>query len=294
MAISNFIPTIWSENLYNALTEKYVAVAHCNREYEGEIKEKGSVVRICGVGDVSVSSYTKNTDMSAPSALSDNYRDLEINQAKYFNFQIDDIDRAQATPKLMDAAMKNAANALAKDADKYVYGLYAQAGSTITETDVTVDNIINHLIDARTALLAKNVSDADDIVIEVSPAIAGLILKAKINLATDNHATLEKGCIGSIGGCRIFVSGNIVTSGNVGEDQNYKCLARTTRAIAFAEQLSEIDAYRPELRCAGAVTGLHLYGAKVVSPADMVLLDFTVKAPVSDNDDEEDVEGEEN
>jgi hypothetical protein len=48
---------------------------------------------------------------------------------------------------------------------------------------------------------------------------------------------------------------------------------RTTRAIAFAEQLSEIDAYRPEKRFADAVKGLHLYGAKLVYPSEMVLID---------------------
>ena len=50
------------------------------------------------------------------------------------------------------------------------------------------------------------------------------------------------------------------------------CLVRTKRSIAFAEQLSEIEAYRPELRFADAVKGLHLYGAKVVYPEEMVCL----------------------
>ena len=58
----------------------------------------------------------------------------------------------------------------------------------------------------------------------------------------------------------------------------HKCLARTKRAIAFAEQLSEIDAYRPEKRFADAVKGLHLYGAKVVHPTEMILLDLGIAA----------------
>ena len=33
MAITNFISTIWSENLYKKLDAKYVAVANCNREW---------------------------------------------------------------------------------------------------------------------------------------------------------------------------------------------------------------------------------------------------------------------
>ncbi|MBQ9080179.1 MAG: P22 coat protein - protein 5 domain protein [Clostridia bacterium] len=275
MAISNFIPTVWSENLYTQLDKKYIAVRHCNREFEGDIKEKGSMVNIVGVGDVSVFDYTKDTDMSEPQALSDTLRTLSINQAKAFNFQIDDIDRAQCTPKLMNEAMKIAASALANAADAHVFSLFTGAGSTINEAETTAANIIDHLIDARTRLFANNVSDASDIVIEVSPAVAALILKAKIELSTDNADALDNGCIGSIGGCKIYVSNNIASS-DIDGTVFYKCLARTKRAIAFAEQLSEINAYRPEKRFADAVKGLHLYGAKVVYPNEMVLLNLGV------------------
>lgn len=275
MAIKNFISTVWSENLYQALDKQYVAVANCNRDYEGEIRERGNTVKICGLEPITVSDYTKNTNMDLPSILADNVRELVINQAKYFNFQIDDIDRAQSTPKLMDLAMKNAANALADTADSFVYSLYPNAGSRIEVTDPTVDNIVDVLIDARTKLFANNVSDPNDIVIEVTPEIAGLILKAKVMLSTNNGEALESGCIGSIGGCKIFVSNNVFRE-ETDTGISHKCIARTKRAIAFAEQLSEIDAYRPELRFADAVKGLHLYGAKVVYPEEMVLLNLTV------------------
>ncbi len=275
MAINNFIPTVWSENLYVELDKKYIGVANCNREFEGEIREKGNTVRICGINDVSVSEYTKNANMNAPSTLSDTVRELKVDQAKYFNFQIDDIDRAQASPKLMEAAMKNAASALANDADRYVFSLYSQAGTNIKSNAVSVQNIVDLIIDARTKLFTNNVADPEDIVIEVTPEIAGMILKAKVNLSTDNTDVMEAGCIGAIGGCKIFVSNNVCkVEGDAGFE--HKCLARTKRAIAFAEQLSEIDAYRPELRFADAVKGLHLYGAKVVYPNEMVLLDLTV------------------
>lgn len=276
MAISNFIPTIWSETLATALDQRYIAVSNCNRSYEGEIREKGSVVKICGVGSVTVGDYTKNTDMTAPQALSDTVAELAINQAKYFNFQIDDIDRAQCSPKLMSEAMRVAASALAQTADRYVFGLYAQAGSTIKAT-VTASNILDQLIAARTALYTQGVSDMSDVVIEVAPQIAELILKAKIDIAKDNGEALEAGCLGSVGGCKIFVSPNVATE----EDKTnkvmyYKCLARTKRAVAFAEQLSEINAYRPEKRFADAVKGLHLYGAKTVYPNEMVLLNLGI------------------
>ena len=223
---------------------------------------------------MSIGSYVKNTDLDAPETLSDTYRELEIDQAKYFNFQIDDVDQAQASPRLMELAVKSAANALAAAAERHVYSLNCDAGHIIEVQQPSVDNIINTLIDARTILLRENVNDPSDIVIEVTPEIAGLILKAKMGLSTDNSDVLEKGCIGSIGGCKIFVSSNIPVC-TEGATPYAQCVARTKRAVAFAEQLSEVEAYRPEARFADAMKGLHLYGAKVVYPEEMVLLNFS-------------------
>lgn len=275
MAITNFIPTVWSENLYHALDKEYIAVRHCNREFEGDIAAMGDSVKIVGVGSVTVSDYSRNTDMESPETLSDSVRTLDIDQAKCFNFQIDDIDRAQATPKLMQEAMHIAASALANTADRYVFSLYKDAGATVKNSAANPENIISSLIDAVQKLYENNVSKSEEIVIEVSPAVAAMILKAKIGLVSEAHDVLEAGAIGSVCGCRIYVSSNVQTKQESGAVA-HKCLVRTTRSVAFAEQLSEIEAYRPELRFADAVKGLHLYGAKVVYPEEMVLLDVAV------------------
>ncbi len=273
MAITNFIPTVWSESLYRALDKQYIGVANCNREFEGDIKNCGSSVNICGVGWVKVNDYTKNTDMSTPQDLSDTSTTLLINHAKYFNFQIDDVDKAQSNPKLMDAAMSIAASALANEADIQVYGVYNDTENVISAT-CTPDNILSLIIKAREMLYQANVGSSEEVVLEVSPYIASIILQAKIDLSTDNKDAIDNGYLGSIAGCKIYVSNNIHL---IEEDINIysnKCIMRTKRAIAFAEQLSEIEAYRPEKRFADAVKGLHLYGIKVVYPNEMVLLDL--------------------
>lgn len=278
MSITNFIPTVWSESLYNELDRRYIGVANCNREFEGDIKNQGSVVKICGVGSINVGDYTKNTDMSAPQTLDDNARDLVIDQAKFFNFQIDDIDRAQSNPKLMDAAMKNAAQALAETADRYIYSLHMGHPYCRTYESTDETSILDHIIDGREMLYRQNVYDDSEIVLEVSPAVASLIYRAKLDLSTSNAEALETGCIGSIAGCKVFVSNSIETE-RVTEDQTlHYCYLRTKRAIAFAEQLSEIDAYRPEHRFADAVKGLHLYGAKIVYPKELVVLTMNLSS----------------
>jgi hypothetical protein len=273
MAITNFISTVWSENLLKQLEKKYIGVLNCNREFEGDIKEQGSVVKICGVGEVSVSDYVKNSDMTEPEELTDSVSILRINQAKYFNFQIDDVDRAQSNPKLMDYAMKNAAAALSNAADTYVFSLYTDAVNELTDNAITASKIVDHIIDTKTMMMKAGTVDVDDIVVEVTPDIAALMLKAKIDLGTDNADALENGALGKIAGCKIFVSNNVV----IDEENFHKCLMRTKRAVAFAEQISEVEAYRPEKRFADAVKGLHLFGAKIVYPNEFVVLNFKIE-----------------
>ena len=278
MAINNFIPTVWSETLYRELDKEYVGVRNCNRDFEGDIRAKGDTVKICGIGDVSVFDYTKNTDMNSPETLSDNVRTLSIDQAKAFNFQIDDIDRAQQSPKVMSEAMRKAAAALADTADSYVYSLYKDIAeeNTITKEGFTYSNVLDTLIEARKRLLANNVSGGTETVLEVSPDVAALILKAKILESDSNTESIECGYIGSFIGFKIYVSNNVAKAANPDGKEYFKCFARTRRAISFAEQLSEINAYRPEKRFADAVKGLHLYGAKVVYPKEILLLDINV------------------
>ena len=279
MALNYFIPTVWSETLYRELDREYVAVKNCSRDFEGDIKNVGDSVKIVGISPITVFDYTKNTNMSAPSALSDTQRTLTIDRAKAFNFQIDDIDRAQATPKLMKEAMRLAASALANEADKYVYSLYQNvaAANTMSFSDVTADDVIDMLLSVRQRLLENDVPGGEDIILEVPPVVASLIVKSKILNGSSNDEALDKGCIGKFLGFKIYVSNNVVTD-TTSETPCYKCFARTKQAITFAEQLNEIEAYRPELRFADAVKGLHLYGAKIVHPKELVLLNVTTAA----------------
>lgn len=275
MAITNFIPTIWSETLYSELNKHFVAVNHCNRDFEGDIKSKGSVVNICGVGDITIKDYTANTDMSTPQELEDSVTKLEINRAKFFNFQIDDINKAQASPKLMEAAMQKAAEAIANEADRHVFSLYNNAGKIIIKATGDTTPIFDKILEAREFLYENNVGDNVELFLEVSPKIASIILRDKTNSAFCSSNTIENGYLGSIFGCKIFVCNNISIS-NTAASTVHHCILRTKRAIAFADQLSEVEAYRPEKRFADAVKGLHLYGAKVIYPKEMVCINYHV------------------
>jgi hypothetical protein len=225
-------------------------------------------VKICGVGPVTVFDYSKNQDMPAAEFLTDSERTLIIDQAKGFNFFIDSIDLAQSKKGLMQAAMKEASNALSDVADRYVYSLTDDRVETLTNSNVNSSNIIHVIAEARKTLMENHIPNSAKISLEVPPAIEQKLVLAKILRSTDNEDALGRGYIGSFMGFDIYVSNNIAKDG----DGSYRCIARTGRAIAFAEQVSAVKAYEPELRHGDAVKGLHLYGAKIIYPKEMVFL----------------------
>ena len=268
MSINSFISTVWSETLYNSLEKEYIAVRNCNREFEGELKGNSSV-RVCAVAPISIFPYNKNVDMREPEILSDEDVRIFCTNSRAFNFQIDDIDLAQSRPSIMQSAMRQAASALANDADAYVYSLFEEIPETnvVTNEAVSPDNIIDTIIKVREKMIMNNINSNTKTVLEVSPAIASIILKANITYLTNNENALFNGYVGSFIGFDIYVSNNVAI-----EDDFSKCYARTTRAISFAESINSVEAYRPENRFADAVKGLYYYGAQLIYPKEIFCL----------------------
>jgi N4-gp56 family major capsid protein len=271
MATDNFIPTLWSARLLASLkkTLVYAQDGIVNREYEGEIREKGNTVKINSIGAVTVSDHTKNTDISAPEALNDSDQVLVIERAKYFNFQVDDVDRVQQMPSTMNQAMVEAGYALADAFDQYVAGLYTGAhannliGSTASPTSVTTASAAyEQLVDLGVLLTQSNVPTSQRWAV-VPPWFYGLLQKddrfVKAGTAMTDQV-LRNGEIGQAAGFRVMQSNNVPQTAGT----KYRVIAGHPMAISVAEQINKVEAYRPERRFADAVKGLHLYGAKLV------------------------------
>lgn len=272
MAINNFIPTLWAsrvlENLQKALVAGQAGII--NRDYEGEIRQAGDSVKINSIGAVSIGSYTKNTDIGDPETLSDATRSLTISEAKYFNFQVDDVDRAQQTPKVMGAAMREAAYGLADTADTFLLAKYVDVdgGNIIASAVPTADTAYEYLVDAGVLLDESNVPTAGRWAI-VPPWYHGLLLKDDRFVGPGTAGpTLRNGFIGEAAGFTILKSNNLTVTGS--DDEFYHCLFGHPMAWSYAEQINSVEAYRPQKRFADAVKGLHLYGAKVVRPTALV------------------------
>src|SRR5687768_7824524 len=95
MAVTNFVPDIWTAKILVALRKKAVAGGLVNRDYEGEIRRQGDSVKITSINDVTIGTYTPHSDITFED-IDDATRSLLIDQAKYFAFELDDVERAQA------------------------------------------------------------------------------------------------------------------------------------------------------------------------------------------------------
>lgn len=113
MAISSFIPKVWSARLQENFHKALVFGSLCSRNYEGEISQWGDTVHISNLSDITVRPYDPTKDLAEPEALSGTDIVLTIDHGAYYNFLIGDVDAAQARVDLMDGAMRNAAYQLA-------------------------------------------------------------------------------------------------------------------------------------------------------------------------------------
>ncbi len=283
MSLENFIPTVWGARLLYALQKNlvYAQPAVINRDYEGDIAQYGDTVKINGIGEITVFDYTKNTDMASPQTLSDADTVLRISQQKAFNFGIDDVDRAQQTPKVMDAAMTRAAYALRNIADQFVAGMYTDIASgnyigsdSSRKTDIgTAGRAYEYLVDLG-SILTDNQVPLEGRWAVVPPFFHGALLKddrfTRSFLTDVSRESLLNGQVGEAAGFNILVSQNVPS---IDATTGFKVIAGSPIAWTYADQVNKIEAYRPQYRFQDAVKGLHLYGARVTRSSALAVLD---------------------
>ena len=276
MSVNNFVPTLWDAAFLKEREPKFNGIKGCNRKWEGSIKQKGDRVKIKAIGDINVLDYSKNnfgTGLTLQT-IDDQSTLLEITQSKYYNFAVDSVDDAQADADVMKEAMRKAGLKQNSLADKFIYGFYGDAGKIVTNAAITSLNVTNAIVEGLTALYENDVPEGTEIRLEVSPAIYAKLILAKIVKDTSNSQTLANAKVGSYLGCDIYLSNNLVKNGNVNQ-----CLMRTTDAIAYAEQLTKIEAgVLGQEGFGDYVKGLMLYGAKVIKPKELINLALTPAA----------------
>jgi hypothetical protein len=269
MAVTHFIPTVWSTNLQDALELKCKLVDNCARDYEGDCNH-ARTVKILGVGDPTIGAYDGTKDISIEN-MTDVGQELVIDQANYFAFYVDDVDQAQSVPGLKEEYQRKAVHGLAVARDSYVAGLIKSATNATTATALSEDAIKKAIDDAIVALRERNFDEEG--VIEITPAVYNLFKNYLIGKSTDNPEYIKKSKVG------VYDDFDVIMSNNMAKDSTYAyCCVRGKKAIAFAGQINEVEALRAEKRFKDIVRGLDTFGAKVIDNARIQVIKVPVKA----------------
>ncbi|MBR3870622.1 MAG: hypothetical protein IKJ17_03885 [Clostridia bacterium] len=271
MAYSKFKATIWSKFIEQTLGKYTVFENDCNYRFKGEVG-KGKTVKILGVTRPTIGDYT-GAEIDDPEVFDGVEQELKIDQAKYFNFMIDDVDEAQSVEGVMEAFIEEASKAMAECRDSYIAQLIAEGVEEDMVSEYTLAGMdktaVKAAIDKGIQKLWENgVSQKDDITIYLNPAMYLLFQEYITETKTDNDKAIETGILGNYAGAKVKMSNNFFKD----EDGAEHLFIKTKKAVAFASGIDETEAYRPEHRFSDAIKGLNTYGGKVIRPREMYVI----------------------
>ena len=167
----NFSPVIYSKQAQIAFRKAATVAAITNSDYFGEISNQGDTVRIIKEPEITVNTLKRGTSL-ATQVLNDADFQLVVDQANYFQFELDDIEEAHSHVDFMKMATDRAGYRLADTYDQEVLAYlsgYDTSGAVRTapngtKADATAD---------ADELLAANKLDITDFGNITTTATAG-------------------------------------------------------------------------------------------------------------------------
>lgn len=227
----SFIPTLWSSKLnakfYTAST--FASIANTN--WEGDISGMGDKVVIQNIPDIAISTYVPgaglNYQVPTPSTV-----ELQIDQGKYYAFQVNDLLAMQSQPKLMDMFSNDAGMQMkvaidseclfatfngAATANQGATAGVKSAGfnlGTVTapyQLAASASSAIS-LITAMAAVLdEQNIPESERFLL-IDPVTRQALMNSNLQqayLTGDNQSILRNGKIGMIDRFEVYVTNNL-------------------------------------------------------------------------------------
>ena len=284
MAVTNFVPDIWSARILTNLSVTSVAAGICNRDYEGDASV-GDSVKITSITDPTITAYT-GSDMT-PEDIDDATRALALDQKQSFNFYLDDVERAQAVNggAILATAVDRASYGLSNTLDSFVLDLMGSGANAsnpdhqIAQAAIDTAAEAYDLLVEMAALLDEADTPQENRWAVVTPSFYGLMLKDSRFVAAGDAAgaaTRANGMVGQAAGMTLYKSNNLPDGALSTDNTSKLILAGSTYATTLAEQVRSVEALRDNKMFADRVRGLHVYGCKVIRPTTIVAADCVI------------------
>lgn len=282
---SGFIPSIWSGKMIEKLYAHTYYAEIANTYYEGEIKAKGDSVEIRTTPSITIRNYEVGGGLTYEKPTSDKVT-LQIDQAKYFAFEVNDVDAYQADIKLMDDWSTDAGEQMSieidTDINAYAYGEVAAAnagdaagvksgainlGTTGAPVAVTKQDVMDIFVDCGTVLDEQNVPHSDRYIV-IPPWMNGMLKKSELRDASamgDADSVYRNGKVGMLDRFTVYVSNNLSTVTD-GTDTVTNVIFGHKKALTFASQMTQMEDLKNPSDFGQLVRGLNVFGRKVIDP----------------------------
>jgi len=287
---SFWVPEIFSQKVQIAFRKAAVCEAITNTDYFGDIAGYGDTVNIIKEPQISVSDYTRETDTAAGrTALTDEELTLIIDQAKYFRFEVDDLETRfshvnwqgiasdNAAYQLKDAYDSNVLAAMVAGATTNTYGSASapiDTGFASGEIDpIDVLSRLARLLDQQNVPEENRYVVANPIFFEELAKTSSKLMSVDYN---QGDGGLRNGLVasGMLRGFKLYKSNNLSTIAGTGSYSGtdlYGVLAGHMSAVASASALSQTESFRAHDAFADVVRGMLVWGRKVLRPEALAL-----------------------
>lgn len=267
-----FIPEIWDAAVYRTLEDNLIAKKIC-RNYSNKVKKAGDVIHFNGLADPTVAAYAGTVNYET---LKNGTVSLLIDQQNYYGFDVTDVEEAMANVDLKGSQAERAGYALQKTCDSYIMQLYSQAGNAIADDDTCDTSTILSDIGMMKQKLAENNVSENDMWLVLPPWVQLKLELAGIKFNINEGINGKGGMMwAKILGFDAFVTNQVYQSAATPVSH---LMAGSYNSIVFAEALQKSETLRSEAAFATHVRGLHIFGAKVVKPKELVSAKLTYAA----------------
>ena len=121
MAVSNFIQTLWSATILHYIRLQSVWGNTGSRDWQAEAANARTVkIQRINKNSVTVKDYAVDTDIADAQVINDLEYELVMDQQKYFNIYVDDINQKQSKPNLMGPFGQIAGEKVNGEVEQYV------------------------------------------------------------------------------------------------------------------------------------------------------------------------------
>lgn len=280
LPLGNWSPVIYSQKTLDYFQRIAVASDVTNTDYEGEIKAFGDTVNIIKQPVITVKDYARGTKIE-PQDLNDEQLQLVVDQAKYYAFQMDDIEKRMSHIDWESKAVQSGAYELKNNFDSNIL-TYMQSNATTNANTGTAGspktigygagNNFTPLdyIGRFARLLDENDIPDDQRYFVATPAFWEQVGREDSKLVDaafigeDVSAIRSRKLVTSkmIHGFMCFKSNNLPldSSSNITVLAGHKNSTATATAIVDAERQRLIDSFGDQFK------GLLVFGRKVLRP----------------------------